>query len=95
MRTSPLLSMTVIAVAPSLLAADQDAMKRARAISKDAYEAIYQHPYETNILEIRGADPRWRVPSRSFLRFAQLRARHSRPGSPSCTAGHSARQQAR
>jgi tetratricopeptide (TPR) repeat protein len=52
MRTSPLLSMIVIAVGTSLLAADQDAVKRARAISKDAYEAIYQHPYETNILEI-------------------------------------------
>jgi len=39
------------AMAISLSAAQQDAVSRARAMAKDAYETIFQHPFEPRIIE--------------------------------------------
>jgi tetratricopeptide (TPR) repeat protein len=49
------LSTIVIAVASSL-AADQDAIKRARTLSKAAYETIYQHPFQPQIVGMAAKD---------------------------------------
>jgi Tfp pilus assembly protein PilF len=46
--------LVAVALAFPLPAADQDAFTRARAMSKEAYETIYQHPFEPPILDKAG-----------------------------------------